>query len=314
MSQDKVNKIVFCSLDEYKTLNKEENTGYIIDAKDVSEAITNSDAIESGGHSSEGHSVDLNQEPDFIWLPHLYKKFDLQNVKEPASLEYETNNPSKLGYAKPVIFQGTLKNKQVQLLDNVINYDALTEVNIGNVSIDKFNNLSLLRIPLNKEKLPFFFRGDTQEKVFPVLSTLSESTSSSEFPTPFVYYSVGESYSSLFSINIQDYYSGNPIYNFTDKTSEWSFYLDEERNYYIQSSFIETKEIKEMQDGPEKEAAKKERKTQLIEKLKNQNNLFYFCGVDYFQFSNIQEPPYENTFNWFNIGDLKIRFKKLHRS
>lgn len=33
MSQDKVNKIVFCSLDEYKALNKEENTGYIIDAK-----------------------------------------------------------------------------------------------------------------------------------------------------------------------------------------------------------------------------------------------------------------------------------------
>ena len=69
-----------------------------------------------------------------------------------------------------------------------------------------------------------------------------------------------------------------------------------------------------MQDGPEKEAAKKERKKKLIEKLKNQNNLFYFCGVDYFQFSNIQEPPDENTFNWFDIGDLKVRFKKLHRS
>lgn len=314
MSQDKINKIVFCSLDEYKTLNKEENTGYIIDAKDVSEAITNSDTIESGGHSSEGHSVDPNQEPDFIWLPHFYKKFDLQNVKEPASLEYETNDLSKLGYAKPVIFQGTLKNKQIQLLDNVINYDALTEVNIGNISIDKFNNLSVLRIPLNKENLPFFFKGNTQEKIFPVLSTLSESTSSSEFPIPFVYYSVGESSSFYFSANDRHYYLGNPIYNFTDKTSEWSFYLDEERNYYIQSSFVETKEIKEMQDGPEKEAAKKERKTKLIEKLKNQNNLFYFCGVDYFQFSNIQEPPDENTFNWFNIGDLKIRFKKLHRS
>lgn len=314
MSQDKVNKIVFCSLDEYKTLSKEENTGYIIDAKDVSEAITNSDTIESGGHVSTAHPVDPNQEPDFIWLPHLYKKFDLQNVKEPASLEYETNNPSRIGYATPAHFQGTLKNKQIQLLDNVINYDTLTEVNIGNISIDKFNNLSVLRIPLNKENLPFFFKGNTQEKIFPVLSTLSESTSSSEFPIPFVYYSVGESSSFSFSPNDRDYYFSNPIYNSTDKISEWSFYLDEERNCYIQSSFIETKEIKEMQDGPEKEAAKKERKTQLIEKLKNQNNLFYFCGVDYFQFSNIQEPPDAENFNWFNIGDLKVRFKKLHRS
>lgn len=314
MSQDKVNKIVFCSLDEYKTLNKEENTGYIIDAKDVSEAITNSDTIESGGHSSEGHSVDPNQEPDFIWLPHLYKKFDLQNVKEPASLEYETSNPARINYAKPAYFQGTLKNKQIQLLDNIINYDALTEVNIGNVSIDEFNNLSVLRIPLNKEKLPFFFKNNTQEKVFPILSSLSESTSSSEFPTPFVYYYIGESSSLAASFTAQEYYENNPIYKSTDKTSEWSFYVDEEKNYYIQSYFIETKEIKEMQDGPEKEAAKKERKTKLIEKLKNQNNLFYFCGVDYFQLSIIQETSDAEDFNWFNPGDLKIRFKKLHRS
>lgn len=55
MSEKDVKKIAFCSLDEYKTIQKEEGTEYIIDAADISEAITNSDAIDPG-HTAESHT------------------------------------------------------------------------------------------------------------------------------------------------------------------------------------------------------------------------------------------------------------------
>ena len=77
MSQKDVKKIVFCFLDEYKTMEKETGAEYIIDAADISEAINNSESMETDTHASAAVPVDPNQYPDHIWMPEFYINYKI---------------------------------------------------------------------------------------------------------------------------------------------------------------------------------------------------------------------------------------------
>lgn len=93
MSEKMLKKIAFCSLDEYKTIQKEEGTEYIIDAADISEAITNSDAIDPG-HSSESHPTkeDTYKIPVFVKRIYFEKEQDEPDA-EPFIVDiYKFNN------------------------------------------------------------------------------------------------------------------------------------------------------------------------------------------------------------------------------
>lgn len=117
MSQKDVKKIVFCSLDEYKTMEKETGAEYIIDATDISEAIHNSEGVEAE-HPNGNSASDPNQKPDFIWAPIYYKEFPIRGSK----------NEDKYS----IIFNGVMtywdkfgEDKSITLKDDLIDYDNL---------------------------------------------------------------------------------------------------------------------------------------------------------------------------------------------
>lgn len=83
MSEKDVKKIAFCSLDEYKTIQKEEGTEYIIDAADISEAITNSDAIDPG-HTAENHPP----KEEVYKFPVFVRRFFVQKESDEEGASY----------------------------------------------------------------------------------------------------------------------------------------------------------------------------------------------------------------------------------
>lgn len=93
MSEKDVKKIAFCSLDEYKTIQKEEGTEYIIDAADISEAITNSDAIDPG-HSPESHTPkeEVYKIPVFVKRIFVNKEHDNELAEDFIVDVYKIND------------------------------------------------------------------------------------------------------------------------------------------------------------------------------------------------------------------------------
>lgn len=93
MSEKDVKKIAFCSLDEYKTIQKEEGTEYIIDAADISEAITNSDAIDPG-HTAESHPLkeEVYKIPVFVKRIFVNKEHDNEFAEDFIVDVYKIND------------------------------------------------------------------------------------------------------------------------------------------------------------------------------------------------------------------------------
>ena len=303
MSQKDVKKFVFCSLDEYKTMEKETGAEYIIDAADISEAITNSESTEPSNPSVS------EEEPSYIWQPYILKEFQVQNVAEPASFAYKGDTPDDLYRSRPLIFNGTLKTNQLKLLNGTIDYNSmiLEKVNVPDSSYSWVKNEYLvLRVPLDKSKVPFFNKPDGP-RFYIWLSSYYSSYSSSAYYN----YSVGNNSSSRY--NQKTFYDRNEIYQSDDPG--WCICSDDQENLYLQSSRVDIQKIKDMQEGPEKESAIEDQKRKLFQFLQDQNNIFYFGGIQTFEFNSIYQIGPGEEFNWQSPPDgFKIRFRKLMRT
>lgn len=153
MSKKDVKKIVFCSLDEYKATAKEENTEYIIDAKDISEAITNSESMDSDTHTSADAPVDPNQEPDHIWMPEFYINYKIENLPEDISIEYLSNL-----FEKKVNLGANLNQKEFILDNNYFDFDNIRYNSIhisAPVGMEPRLSYHNLIIPIKEGKLPY---------------------------------------------------------------------------------------------------------------------------------------------------------------
>lgn len=171
MSQKDVKKIVFCSLDEYKATAKEENTEYIIDAKDISEAITNSESMDSDTHTSAAAPVDPNQEPDHIWMPEFYINYKIENLPEDISVEYVSNL-----FTKETKITPNARQKELILDNSFFDFDNIRynpihiPTPIGQDPILSYHNLI---IPIKENKLPYIL---TQGKKISILYKTPENS------------------------------------------------------------------------------------------------------------------------------------------
>lgn len=139
MSQKEVKKIVFCSLEEYKVMEKEVNSEYIIDAADLTEAISN--------------PAEPQVEHDFIKLPEFYIEYKIENLPEEVHFEYVSNM-----FSQELKFPSGLNNKEFILDNSYFDFDNVryNSVHIPTpVSIEPKLSGHNLVIPIKEGKLPF---------------------------------------------------------------------------------------------------------------------------------------------------------------
>lgn len=145
MSQKDVKKIVFCSLNKYKAMEKETGSEYIIDAADITEAITNS--TEAPANNS--------QESDFIKFPEFYIKYKIENLPEEIYVEYISNL-----FSKEVKITPNIGEKELVLDNSFFDFDNIRYnsihvlVPIGQDPVLSYHNLI---IPIKENKLPYIF-------------------------------------------------------------------------------------------------------------------------------------------------------------
>lgn len=171
MSQKDVKKIVFCFLDEYKTMEKETGAEYIIDAADISEAINNSESMETDTHASAAVPVDPNQYPDHIWMPEFYINYKIENLSEDISIEYVSNL-----FTKEIKIAPNLGQKELILDNSFFDFDNIRynpihiPTPVGQDPILSYHNLI---IPIKENKLPYIL---TQGKKISILYKTPENS------------------------------------------------------------------------------------------------------------------------------------------
>lgn len=152
MSQKDVKKIVFCSLDEYKRMGKEAGAEYIIDAADISEAITNSDSMETDSHTS-APSIDSNREPDHIYMPEFYINYKIENFSEEIYIEYISNL-----FTKEIKITPNVDQKELILDNSFFDFDNIRynpihiPTSVGQDPVLSYHNLV---IPIKEDKQPY---------------------------------------------------------------------------------------------------------------------------------------------------------------